>query len=194
MAFKDIGVDRIIASTAVGSLKKEIRPSEFLVPDQFVNFTKRDDTFYHEHPVTHVSSSDPYCPELRKLLIENGKEMNLAVHEKGTVVVVEGPRFSSRAESNFFRSQKWDIINMTQYPEIILARELEMCYANISVITDYDTGVKDDPTVKSVALEEVVRVFNENNEKLKQLIFKVAPKIPKERNCICRNALEGARF
>jgi len=193
-AFKELGVNRIIAPAAVGSLKKHIEPGHFLVPDQFVNFTRRDDTFYEERPVTHISSSEPYCPELRALLIETAKQMNLPVHETGTVVVTEGPRFASRAESAFYRSHDWDIINMTQYPEVVLARELEMCYANISVITDYDTGMKDDPSMRSVSLDDVVRVFSENNEKLKKLIFEIVPKIPEVRTCICSRALEGSRF
>lgn len=193
-AFKELGVKRIIAPTAVGSLKKHIEPGHFLVPDQFVNFTRRDDTFYEERPVTHISSAEPYCPELRKLLIETASSMKLPLHENGTAVVIEGPRFASRAESAFYRSHDWDIINMTQYPELVLARELEMCYANISVITGYDTGVKDDPAVKAVSLEDVVRTFGENNEKLKKLIFEIIPKIPEVRACICARALEGSRF
>lgn len=193
-AFKELGVKRIIAPAAVGSLKKHIEPGNFVVPDQFASFTRRDDTFYEERPVTHVSAADPYCPELRKLLAETAKQLDLPVHDQGTVVVVEGPRFASKAESNFYRSQNWDIINMTQYPEIMLARELEMCYANISVVTDYDTGVKDDPAIRPVSLEDVMRVFEENNERLKKLILDVVPKIPEIRTCICSRALEGSRL
>jgi len=192
-AFKDLGVDRIVAPSAVGSLKKEIAPGEFLVPDQFVNMTHgRDDSFYHDETV-HISVADPYCPELRRLIIEAGKG-NLKMHEKGTTVIINGPRFSSRAESDFFRFQGWDIITMTQYPENILAREQQICYANISLITDYDTGLKGDPTIKSVTIEEVLRVLNENNEKIKKLIFEIIPKIPSERSCVCATALEGAKI
>lgn len=196
-ALHELGVRQIIAPAAVGSLKKEIKPGEFLVPDQFINFTHgRDDSFYHGLPekTTHISSADPYCPVLRRLLIDTAKAAALPVHESGTVVMIQGPRFASRAESAFYRSNGWDIINMTQYPELILARELEMCYANISIITDYDTGVKDDPSVKPVSLEEVMRVFRENNEKIKKLIHEIVPKIPEKRGCICASALEGARL
>jgi len=193
-AFRELGVKRIIAPTAVGSLKKEIRPGDFLVPDQFINFTRREDTFYEERPVTHISSAEPYCPELRRLLIEAVAELRLNVHPHGTVVVIEGPRFATKAESDFYRSQGWDIINMTQYPEMVLAREMEMCYANISVITDYDTGIKDDPTIEPVNLIDVARVFAENNEKLKMLLHSIIPKIPEVRACICPRALEGSRF
>lgn len=192
-AFKELGVERIIAPSAVGSLKKEIKPGEFLVPDQFVNFTRRDDTFYNDETV-HIASHEPYCPELRELLIGTAKDMNLPVHSKGTVVVIHGPRFASHAESNMYRQMGFDIINMTQYPELILAREQEICYANISIVTDYDTGVKDDPTIKPVSIEEVLRVFKENNEKMKNLIFNMVPKIAKERKCICATALDGARL
>lgn len=193
-AFKELGVTRIIAPAAVGSLKKEIKPGDFLVPDQFVNFTQgRDDTFYHNETV-HISSAEPYCPELRNLLIQASREMNIPVHDKGTVVVINGPRFASRGESDFFRAQKWDIINMTQYPECVLAREQEICYANVSLVTDYDTGVKGDPSIKPVSIEEVVRVLNANNERVKQLIFSMVPKIKETRNCICAHALDGAKI
>ncbi len=193
-AFKELGVKRIIAPTSVGSLKSTIEPGQFLLPDQFVNFTRRDDTFYEERPVTHISTSEPFCPELRNIIAQSAHHMQLPIHENGTAVIVEGPRFSTKAESSFYRSQGWDIINMTMYPEIVLARELEMCYSNISIITDYDSGVKDDSSIKPVSLETVARVFSENNEKLKRLIFDVIPKIPEIRTCVCSHALEGSRF
>ncbi len=192
-AFKDLGVKRIIAPSAVGSLKKNIAPGEFLVPDQFVNMTHgRDDSFYHDKAV-HISSAEPYCPELRQLIIEQGKNNGLKIHEKGTAVIINGPRFASRAESDFFRSLG-DIINMTQYPEMVLAREQEICYANISLITDYDSGLKDDPSIRPVTIEEVLRVLNENNEKIKKLLFDIIPKISGERSCVCASALEGAKI
>ena len=192
-AFKDLGVKRIIAPSAVGSLKKEIAPGDFLVPDQFVNMTHgRDDSFYHNETV-HISAAEPYCPELRLLLIEQGKNNGLKIHEKGTAVIINGPRFTSRAESDFFRTLG-DIINMTQYPEMMLAREQEICYANISLITDYDTGLKDDPTIEPVTIQEVLRVLNENNEKIKRLLFEMIPNISSERNCVCATALQGARL
>ena len=195
LAFKELGVNQIIAPAAVGSLKKEIEPGHFVIPDQFVNFTtKRDDTFYEERPVTHIGSSEPYCPHLRQLLIDSAAKMQLPVHDKGTVVVIEGPRFASKAESNFYRNQGWDIINMTQYPEMMLARELEICYANISVVTDYDTGIKDDPSINSVTLDDVMKVFAENNQKVKNLLYEIIPSMPDKRTCICARALEGSRF
>ncbi|MBS3051533.1 MAG: S-methyl-5'-thioadenosine phosphorylase [Candidatus Aenigmarchaeota archaeon] len=189
-AFKELGVSRIIAPAAVGSLKKEIGPGTFVVPDQFVNFASRDDTFFNEMPVTHVSSADPYCPELRKLVVEMAKPLNLHVHERGTVVVVNGPRFASRAESSFYQSLG-DIINMTQYPELILAREMEMCYASVCLVTDYDVGLQGE---KPVSAQDVAEGFRQNSEKLKRLILDCIPNVPAARGCNCKNALENARF
>ena|SRR3989338_7116754 len=189
-AFKELGVSRIIAPAAVGSLKKEIGPGTFVVPDQFVNFANRDDTFFNEMPVTHVSAADPYCPELRKLVVEMAKPLNLHVHERGTVVVVNGPRFASRAESSFYQSLG-DIINMTQYPELILAREMEMCYASVCLVTDYDVGLQGE---KPVSAQDVAEGFRQNSEKLKRLILDCIPNVPAARGCNCKNALENARF
>ena len=120
--------------------------------------------------------------------------MGIRVHKKGTVVVIQGPRFSTRAESKFFRSQGWDIINMTQYPEAILARELEMCYVNISLVTDYDVGLEGDPKVKPVSNDEVMRVFNANLEKLRSLLLKAIELTPAKRSCPCGNAMRNARI
>ena len=193
-AFRELGVTRIIAPTAVGSLKRAIEPGHFVVPDQFVDFSKRDDTFYNEMPVTHVSAADPYCPELREMIINMARKLEMPLHENGTVVIVQGPRFATRAESALYRSHGWDIINMTQYPEVVLAREMEMCYANISLVTDYDVGVREDANIKSVSAEEVSRVFHENSERVKRLIFDCIPNLPDVRSCNCKNALESARF
>ncbi len=193
-AFRELGVSRVIAPSAVGSLKKDIRPGDFVITDQFVNFTKRDDTFFNEVPVTHVSSADPYCPEMRELIIKMARNLNLPLHEKGTVVVVEGPRFASRAESAFYQGNNWDIINMTQYPEVILAREMEMCYVNISLVTDYDAGLKNDPSIRPVSAAEVGEVFRTNLAKMKRLIFDCIPNIPEHRGCQCGHSLDDARF
>ena len=200
-AFRELGVSRIIAPSAVGSLKAEIKPGDFLVPDQFVSFAARDDTFFNEVPVTHISSADPYCPELREVIIRMARQLQLPVHEKGTVVVVNGPRFASRAESAFYQSLG-DIINMTQYPEVVLAREMEMCYANISLVTDYDVGVNDpkmrltspDVLPRPVSAQDVAAAFKENSEKLKRLIFDCIPNLPDVRGCSCKNSLDNARF
>ncbi|HLD85132.1 MAG TPA: S-methyl-5'-thioadenosine phosphorylase [archaeon] len=188
-ALHNLGVKHIIAPAAVGSLKAEIKPGDFLVPDQFIHFTNREDTFYNGPETTHVSTADPYCQHLRKIINENSSHLG-KVHEKGTVIIVQGPRFSTKAESAMF-ANIGDVINMTQYPEAALAREKEMCYASICVTTDYDAGLG---IKKAVTLDEVVRVFKENNEKLKHFISLIAQKIPDERTCECVDALKGARF
>jgi len=191
-ALKELGATRIIGPCAAGSLNKGVRPGEFVVCDQLVDRTTgRKDTFYDGPVTTHVSWADPYCPELRSLAIETAGSEGITVHEKGTVVVIQGPRFSTRAESSWFAREGWEVINMTQYPEAYLARELEMCYVNISLITDYDVGVEGAPPVTH---EEVLTVFNANNAKLRSLLFALVPKIPSERSCPCATALEGARL
>lgn len=194
-AFKEVGVERIIGPCAVGSLKPELKPGDLVICDQFVNFTTgRRDTFYDGPETTHISTADPYCPELRKLARDAAKELKLPFHYGGTVVVIQGPRFSTRSESRFFRSQGWDVINMTQYPEAALARELEMCYANISLVTDYDSGVEGDPKVKPVSHEQVIKIFNENIENLRALITEMVETMPEARSCSCGTALEHARL
>lgn len=194
-ALKQLGVERVFGPCAVGSLKAEIRPGDFVICDQFVNFTSgRKDTFYDGPETTHVSSADPYCPQLRKIVTGAAKDLGIRCHGKGTVVVIQGPRFSTRAESKFFRSQKWDVINMTQYPEAYLARELEMCYVNISLVTDYDSGVEGDPNVKPVDNDEVIRVFNANLDKLRSLLLKAIELVPSKRDCSCGTALRNARI
>jgi len=194
-AMKELGVKRIFGPNAAGSLSVNVKPGEFIICDQYVDRTSgRQTTFYDGPKTTHVSAADPYCPEMRKIVIETAKKLNIPVHEKGTVVVIQGPRFSTRSESKWFSSLGWEVINMTQYPECHLARELEICYVNISLITDYDIGLEGHPDIKPVSHEEVIRVFTENNEKLKKLIFTTVPKISKKRECICAKALEGASF
>ena len=194
-AFKHIGVTRIVGPNATGSLKSELAPGDIVFCDQFVNFTSgRKDTFYDGPETTHVSAADPYCPELRETAIECAGRLGLRFHRSGTVVVVQGPRFSSRAESRFFRAQGWDVINMTQYPEVILARELELCYLNISLVTDYDVGLEGDPNVTPVSHEEVVKVFNKSMKSLKDLIVDIVKNLPTNRGCSCGQSLEHARL
>src|SRR3990172_8102932 len=153
----------------------------------------RRETFYDGPETVHISMAEPYCPTLRDVVLRAAREMELPLHERGTVVVIQGPRFSTRAESLWFRSQGWEVVNMTQYPECALAREREICYANISLITDYDVGVEGDSTITPVTAAEVVRIFRENLNRLRDLIFRVIPAIPRERTCICATALQQAR-
>ncbi len=193
-ALKDLGVTRVIAPTAAGSLQPHVRPGDFVVCDQFVDRTwGRDDTFHPGGPtVAHVSAADPYCPVLRELAISHGGEMGVTMHERGTVVVIQGPRFSSRAESRWFSSMGWEVINMTQYPEVILARELELCYVNISLITDYDVGLEGMPHVSAVSVAEVEKVLTSNNDRVRRLILGLIPRLPSERSCPCATAMRGA--
>jgi len=191
-AMKELGVSRIIAPTACGSLKASVAPGEMVVADQIVDRTSgRKDTFYDGPITTHISFADPYCPELRPLAIKALKTIGVKTHEKGTIVVIQGPRFSTRSESKWFQDAGWEVINMTQYPECYLARELEICYVNISLITDYDVGIEGVPPVSH---EEVMKVFASNNDRVKQAIFKIIETIPAKRGCTCGTALTGARF
>ncbi|MFP5299258.1 MAG: S-methyl-5'-thioadenosine phosphorylase [Actinomycetota bacterium] len=189
-AMKELGVERIIGPCAAGSLKREVEPGHFVVSDQLVDRTTgRKDTFYDGPKTTHVSFADPYCEELRQIAISTGRDQGISIHDGGTVVTIQGPRFSTRAESKWFQDAGWEVINMTQYPEAYLARELEMCYLNIALITDYDVGV---PGHAPVSHEEVLRVFTANNDKLRDLLFSVIPQIPEPRSCPCSTALQGA--
>jgi 5'-methylthioadenosine phosphorylase len=193
-AMKDLGVTRVIGPTAAGSLQAHVKPGDFVVCDQFVDRTwGRADTFYAGGPkVAHVSSADPYCPVMRQLAARTGRELGVEVHDRGTVVVIQGPRFASRAESRWYSAQGWEVINMTQYPEAILARELELCYANIALITDYDVGLDGDPDVRPVSVAEVERFFARNNERVRELILRLIPRLPVERECPCPTAMSGA--
>jgi len=191
-AFKKLGVERVIAPCAVGSLKPEIRPGDFIICDQFIDRTKeRSDTFFDGPKVAHVSMADPYCSELRKIAIKSCQRLKIPFRKTGTVVIIEGPRFSTKAESEVF-SKIADIINMTQYPEVVLARELEMCYLNISLVTDYDVGLKGRKDIKPVTSKEVIKIFQKNNEKVKELILEIIKNLPAKKNCRCALALKEA--
>lgn len=191
-AMKELGVSRIIGPNACGSLQPHVKPGDFVICDQFVDRTwGRKDTFYDGPITTHVSAADPYCPVMRQVAIDSAMELGIPVHSTGTVVVIQGPRFSTRSESRWFASHGWEVINMCQYPEAFLARELEICYMNISLITDYDVGTEN---VAPVSNEDVVRVAAENNEKVRNLLNTVIPRLPTERACVCASALTGAAF
>ncbi len=190
-ALKQLGVKRIIAPSAVGSLKLHIKPGSFVIPDQYVDKTKRSGTFFDGPNVTHINSSNPFCPSIRQIAIDLGRKMNLDVHGSGTAVIVEGPRFSTKVESKIYSNvYDCDIINMTIYPEVSLAKEMELCYASISIVTDYDNSIEEE----TVTTREVMKTFSENIEKVKLLIAEIISTLPAERHCSCKNALEGARF
>ena len=192
-AMKSIGCTRVISPCAAGSLQKHVAPGDFVICDQFVDWTDgRKSTFYDGPIVTHVSAANPYCEEMRQLAVATAKELGITVHETGTVVVINGPRFSTKAESKFFTSQGWEVINMTQFPEAYLVKEMDMCPLNISLITDYDAGLVGE--VPPVQHAEVIKVFNDNNEKLKALLFNLIEKLPLEReHCNCAKTVASSR-
>jgi 5'-methylthioadenosine phosphorylase len=193
-AMAQLGVTRLIAPTAAGSLQPHVKPGEFVVCDQFVDRTyAREQTFYDGPHVVHISSADPYCPDLRARSIEAAHELGIEVHERGTVVVIQGPRFSTRAESRWFSAQGWEVINMTQYPEVVLARELQMCYVNIALITDYDAGLEGEAGIEPVSVADVLQVLTANNERVRRLIEVLVPRLANApRTCLCGRALENA--
>ena len=181
-----------VAPCAVGSLRRDIAPGTFVVCDQIVDRTSgRRDTFYDGPIVTHVGFADPYCPELRPLAAACGTGLGIPVREAGTGVAIQGPRFSTRAESAFYAAQGWHVIGMTQYPEVVLARELELCCLNISLVTDYDVGIEGVPAVTT---QEVVRVLQHNNDALRRFLGELIPRIPTERSCPCGSALADAQL
>lgn len=194
-AMKELGVTRVIGPCAAGSLQAHVKPGDFVICDQFVDRTRgRKDTFYDGPITTHISTADPYCPEMRALAIEKARKLGITVHDKGTVVVIQGPRFSTRAESKWFANQGWEVINMTQYPECVLARELGMCYVNISLITDYDVGLEGHPDILPVTHEQVLEVFKKNNDKLRDLLYELIEAIPDEPACGCYKHLLAGRL
>jgi 5'-methylthioadenosine phosphorylase len=191
-ALRELGVRRIVGPCASGALRPGLTLGEFVVCDQYVDRTwGRGDTFYDGPQTTHVSAADPYCPDLRRLLVHTAAELGIPARDCGTVVVVQGPRFSTRAESGWFRSMGWDVVNMTAYPECHLARELELCYATIAMVTDYDVGVEGRPAVTAA---EVVQVIEENNARLRELLLAVIPKIGPQPEDACSTALRDATF
>ncbi|HOX40663.1 MAG TPA: S-methyl-5'-thioadenosine phosphorylase [bacterium] len=185
-AFKKLGVKYIIAPCACGSLQPEIKPGDFLVCDQFVNFTHgRDNTYFHGPEVVHTSMADPYCPQLSEAVIGAAKRLKIKIWPKGTVVVIEGPRFSSRAESQFFTKMGWEVVNMTAFPECVLARELGMCYLNIALVTDNDAGLLGENGIKPVNFDQVLAVMEDNNDRVKKLIFELINSFNVKQSCSC---------
>jgi 5'-methylthioadenosine phosphorylase len=191
-SMRALGVERVIGPCAAGSLAPHVKPGDFVALDQLVDRTwGRPDTYYDQGDAHHVSFADPYCDELRRCATDAARRCAIEMHEQGTVVVIGGPRFATRAESRTYRSQGYDVINMTQYPEAYLARELGICYCGIALITDYDTGVDDDPTITPVTQDEVFAFFDDNLHKVRQLLAEMVPAIPGVRGaaCICAEAV-----
>ena len=183
-AMKTVGVQRLLGPCAVGSLRADVHPGDFVVCDQLVDRTwGRADTCFAA-PV-HLSFADPYCPELRSVVVDAAADQGIRCHPTGTVVVIQGPRFSTRAESAWYRSAGFDVINMTQYPEAYLAREVGICYAAIALVTDYDTGVEGEPGVGPVTMDEVFAVLRSNVDRTRELLHRVIPAVPPSESATC---------
>jgi len=194
-ALASLGVKRIIGTGASGSLNQEFKIGEIVLFDQFINMTQgRDDTFFDEDVVAHISTADPYCPVLREIASQTAKKLGMEHKDRGSVVVINGPRFSTKAESIFFSNQRLETINMTQYPEVALAREKEMCYMGIGIITDYDAGMIAKGFLSPVKYDEVLKIFSQNVDRVKSLVKETVKEIPKERKCNCGSSLDGAKI
>jgi 5'-methylthioadenosine phosphorylase len=190
-ALRSLGVRQVLAPCAVGGLRVELGPGSFVVPDQLVDRTAgRSQTFYDDGAV-HVPFADPYCPAGRRTVLAEASAAGVDAVDGGTMVVIEGPRFSSRAESQWYAAQGWSVVNMTGYPEAALARELALCFTAIALVTDLDAGVDVGDTVTQ---EEVFRVFAENTERMRDLVLRTAVALDLDRPCACANALDGIRL
>ena len=189
-AFKELGITRIIAPSAVGSLKEELEPGHFVLPSQFLDFTKsREGSFAKNGRVIHISVAEPFCPEIQSAILKTVKKLDFQIHKDCTYVCIEGPRFSTKAESKFYRTTGAEIIGMTLVPECQLAREAQMCYSSISTVTDYDVWAE-----KAVTAKEVLETLSKNVERAKQVLTELIDIIPKTRNCSCSKALKEAEF
>jgi 5'-methylthioadenosine phosphorylase len=187
-ALRELGVRQILAPCAVGGLRPELGPGTFVLPDQLIDRTSgRTQTFYDSGAV-HVNFADPYCPTGRSTIRAVAERTGFRLTDGGTMVVVEGPRFSTRAESRSFTSMGGTVVNMTGHPEAVLARELAMCYTALALVTDLDAGVEGD---HGVTQEEVFRVFGENTARLRELLLDVAVALPEDADCRCHHALDG---
>ena len=189
-ALKSLGVEHIISVNAVGSFKKELKPGDLVIPDQLIDRTKqRASTFFGEGLVAHISFAEPTCAHLSRILFQAAKEIGASVHPKGTYVAMEGPAFSTRAESKLYRSWGADIIGMTMLPEAKLAREAEICYASIACISDYDSWQEG---VEPVTVEIVLDIMHKYIESAKKIIKLAVTRIPEKRDCPCASALKTA--
>lgn len=189
-ALKELGVKKILAPSAVGSLKAKYKPGDIVIPDQYIDFTKnREYTFYDGGIVCHISQANPFCPDLQSLVSTELEKLSFKYHNKGTYTCIEGPRFSTIAESTYYRKVlNADIIGMTLVPECILAREMEICYLSISTITDYDVWSK-----VHVNSREIIETLNTNVTKIKKLLGNIIPKISDKQNkCECGTAQRDA--
>ena len=188
--FKQLGVERIVSVSAVGSLKEEHKPLEFLIPDQFVDRTRhRVDTFFGEGVVAHIAFADPVCPQLSEVVGKACQKAKVVGKRGGTYICMEGPQFSTKAESNLYRSWGMDVIGMTNLQEAKLAREAEICYVTVAMVTDYDCW---HPHHDSVTVDQIVSVLLKNAENACNVVREAVAAMPKERSCRCGSALAHA--
>ena len=188
-AMGQLGVTRVLGPAAVGSLQAELAPGDVVIPDQYVDRTwGRADTFWEGPQVAHLAAADPYCPELGDLAEAKATASGRTVHRRRTMVVIQGPRFGTRAESAWYSQMGWGIVGMTGYPEVALARELGMCYASIALVTDYDAGLEGRPDIAPVSHQEVLRVFAANVDRVRSLLVDVVAALPQERGCACASS------
>jgi len=187
-ALKEQGCTHIIVTTACGSLKEEIKPGDFVFIDQFIDrTTRRKSTFYEKDHVAHIPMAEPFCSYLRKLLGESADALNLSNHKKGTVVTIEGPRFSTKAESHLFKSWGADVINMSTVPEVVLAREAGICYASVAMSTDFDSWHESE---EDVNIQIVLETIKKNADNVKKLIISTISKIKDNPDCSCRQDIK----
>jgi 5'-methylthioadenosine phosphorylase len=190
-AMHALGVRRVLAPCAVGSLRTDYEPGDLVLLDQLVDRTWGRPSTFFDRAVTerggvfHLPFADPYCSELRELTASAAAARSFTMHDTGTVVVIQGPRFSTRAESRWYRDQGWDVVNMTQTPEAALAAELGMCYCGVALVTDYDSGVEDDPAIEPVTMDQVFALFDANIERVRDLLLALIPSIPHAAACGC---------
>jgi 5'-methylthioadenosine phosphorylase len=187
-ALRQLGVEQILAPCAVGGLRAELGPGTFVLPDQMIDRTSGRPQTFHDTGAVHVNFADPYCPTGRATALATAREHGISAVDGGTMVGVEGPRFSTRAESRAYAAMGGTIINMTGHPEAVLARELALCYTPIALVTDLDAGVEGE---HGVTQDEVFRVFGENTGRLRGVLLDVVRSLPEKRDCPCASALDG---
>jgi 5'-methylthioadenosine phosphorylase len=188
-ALRSLGVRQVLAPSAVGSLTTAHQPGTLVIPDQLVDRTTgRVQTYYDADRAVHVPFADPYCPQGRAQAIEAARAARWPIEDSGTLVVIDGPRFSTRAESRWYAAQGWTLVGMTGHPEAVLARELALCYTSLSLVTDTDAGIAEG---EGVTQEEVFRTFGANVARLRELVLAIIAAMPPERGCPCPDALDG---
>lgn len=189
-ALHKLGVERVFATNAVGGINNRLKPGDIVVPHDFADFTKlRKGTFYENAPVTHIDMSQPYCPEIRNVLIKAAKRVGEKVHEEAVLACTEGPRYETPAEVKMLRHVGCDIVGMTGHPEAALARELEMCYAPLCYVSNMAAGLQERQTVS-----ELTATAEKKKPVIKQILKEAIVSLPKTRSCICAHALEDAQL